>query len=253
MTNTVVKRRLSVFFQLALFVGVLMAVVVLRPPEPGGGVQKIWSTLGRLCVTLFSKAELWATSRLGKALGLGLVAGIGLQMGGVTAAWFIAGWALALGWLFRTTPLLIVLLAMPMVPWDASVIRVTLFVVGTGVVMFIVEKKLHWYLYLKPGLASGLILPEIHGSEQEGGGVSRLFGGMVTMLRAVVALVCLGLIAGALWVFVPSYQQQQERKKTILAATDFVEKGETKAATKKLIELEQKFPNEPKFTRKTMT
>ena len=232
MTREVAGRRIPLFFQLALLVGVLLAAVLLRPWEPAA----------KLFTTIFSKAELWAASRWGKALALGLVAGIGLAMGGVPAAWFVAGWALALGWLLRATPLLTVLLAAPMLPWDESVIQAAAFVVGTGVVMFLAEKKLHWYLYRRPGLASGLILPEIH--DAQGGAGAGVFGGGATIVRMVVTLVVLGLIAAALWVFVPSYQQQRERTQEIETAVALVERGKAEAATKKLLELEQKFPNE---------
>jgi tetratricopeptide (TPR) repeat protein len=168
-----------------------------------------------------------------------------LHGGGLPAAWFVAGWTLAVGGLVRMTPVLAVLLAAPMLPWDGAAIRMGAFVLGTGVALFFLEKKLSWYLYRKPGLMRGVISPEVEGGEKGGDGVDKFFGGVAKIMRVGVSLALLGVIGAALWVFGPSYQEREAHRKSIQSAMDLVEKGKAESALKKFLKLEEKYPNEP--------
>lgn len=245
--NSAAKKAMSspgaIFFQIALFIGALTTIGVIRSAEPTGGMAKTWGAITGLVVNLFAKSGFVISSRVAKAAVVAVVAGIGLQLAGVTAPWFLAGCVLVFAIIFRTVPLLTVILAAPMIPWTGAWIKGAGIVAGTGVAMYFVEKQLHWYVYKRPALAAGMILPDVHGGEARGGGLGTIFGGAIMTVRIVIALACVGLIGGLLWVFVPTFQERGARQRDVQQGVTLAENNSPQA-TDELLKLAEKYPNE---------
>ena len=238
--TAVAELRVRMFFQFALFIIALGATVVLRPAEGSTGIWKLWGAVTGRAANLFSKIGFWLSGQIAKALAQALMAGIGLMVAGATGAWFIAGCVLVVALVLRSAPLVTVLMAVPMIAWGTGWEKTTCVVAGTGVVMFVAEKKLHWFLWMRPALAAGLIEPTVDGSTRG------LASSVMQVVRVTVSLVCVALIAGLLWVFVPSFQERGERNRAI-TETELLLETNTPAATEKLLALAKRYPGEPEL------
>ncbi len=240
---TVAERRVKLWIQLTLWVGALTGIGLLRPRVDATGWVRGWGFLAGLLVRFFSKIGFWMSSRLAKAVVLVVLTGGGLQMAGVTAVWFVAGGVLVLALVVRSVAIFVLIAVIPMVPWGAEWMKAGGIALGTCVVLYFAEKKLHWYLYLRPALASGLILPETHGGE-EGHATRSLVGGIWKTVRLATSAALLVVTAGLLWVFIPAFLQKREQQQAVMKAAAMLESNALQA-TAELLKLAERYPDAP--------
>lgn len=250
-TRSVVAMRRSVYVQLSLLIGAALAIPLLLPllpavgqPLPAGRFARFGISLRSDLLNFMCKVSHISANRVVKSLALTLITIIGLSAARNESPVFLAGWTLVCCLMFRPGYSVALTLAILVVPMAQGVTHSAVAIVVTWVVSAVVEKWLHWTLYVRPALAAGLILPETHGPRQ-GRTILDFIGGGLGLLRMAVSLALLwvvAMVASTLW---SHARLNTDRREAVSRAAYTLASGEADKATGEYKRLLDIYPDDP--------
>ena len=196
---TEMTRGFRIFLQLICFSAALLYLPILVVSVcPGlgksaeGKLEGFYAWLGAGCLKVLNRSGQFSLVRLVKALLIGFLTAIGLQLAGITAWWFIAGCVAVVALICNLSPLLAAFLGALMLLAAPNSTRGIVGLALTTIVLVLAERRLHWYLYLMPMAKRYKLPPEMLG--QKRAGASGRLVAMLPSLMSILVVVAIGYV-----------------------------------------------------------
>lgn len=249
-TGTVVALRFRILVQLVILIGVALSVPLFQPTvreapavKPTGGSGAFLKSITSDFLNFMCKLSFYSSGRFVKALALAILTVIGLGLGGIESSLFLAGLVFVFCLLIRSGYALPMAMAMLLVAFTQNVTAAIVTTVVTWTVLMIAEKKMYWMLYVRPGLAAGLLLPEAYGLQNQGGMLEFMGGGM-GVIRMVVTLVLL-LGVGMVGSTVLKHSSADKQRIEVVRVADYaLTAGELDKALQAYDQMLKTYPND---------
>ncbi len=238
------------FLQLTFIsIGVLLFPVLVVATTPGLGKavrddqrRGIMAWVGPGLFRIYHRIGQIGLTRTVKAFLITALCTIGMGVSGISSFWFISGVVFCFALVCNLSFVIAFILGGLMVPYAANWMYSGIGVLITVAVLFLAEKKLHWYLYLVPMAKRYKLPPEMLG-KTEG---SRVIGKAMKLIPHLVSLLVFAAVGYLCWTMWDVSNINSARRDDIRKATELVQEEKYDEAVKEMSAIvDKKYPGHP--------